>query len=185
MSSYLSRLYAEEPFQDLKAAAKGAISFLPEPFREGARRAKDMLKGMTVGGTLFEELGFSYLGPIDGHDLDQLLPVLRTVKARATGPILIHVHDQERQRLRARRNGASDKGTASSKFNVVTGEQKKAPVECAQLYQSLCGNLLQEAAEDDKICAVTAAMPDGTGLNLFANAIPAAALTLASQNNTA
>ena len=75
----------------MKAAAKGAVQLLPEPFREGARRAKEMVKRMTVGGTLFEELGFSYLGPIDGHDMEQLLQVLRTVKDRATGPILIHV----------------------------------------------------------------------------------------------
>ena len=94
MSSYLSRLYAGEPFQELKAAAKGAVSLLPEPFREGAKRAKDMLKGMTVGGTLFEALGFSYLGPIDGHDMEQLLPVLRTVQDRATGPMLLHVVTQ-------------------------------------------------------------------------------------------
>ena len=91
LSSYLSRLYTGAPFQELKAVAKGAVSFLPEPFQEGARRAKEMLKGMTVGGTLFEELGFSYVGPVDGHDLDQLLPLLRTVRARATGPMLIHV----------------------------------------------------------------------------------------------
>ena len=91
LSSYLSQLYAGAPFHDLKAAAKGAISFLPEPFRDGAKRAKDLLKGMAVGGTMFEALGFSYLGPIDGHDLDQLLPILRTVKQRANGPILIHV----------------------------------------------------------------------------------------------
>ncbi|MEL6887335.1 MAG: 1-deoxy-D-xylulose-5-phosphate synthase N-terminal domain-containing protein, partial [Pseudomonadota bacterium] len=91
MSSYLSSLYAQATFQDLKEAAKGAVSLLPEPFREGAKRAKEMLKGMTVGGTLFEELGFSYLGPIDGHDMGQLLPVLRTVHDRATGPVLIHV----------------------------------------------------------------------------------------------
>jgi 1-deoxy-D-xylulose-5-phosphate synthase len=91
LSAYLSRLYAGTPFQELKAAAKGAVSLLPEPLQEGARRAKEMLKGMTVGGTLFESLGFSYVGPIDGHDLDQLLPVLRTVRARATGPTLIHV----------------------------------------------------------------------------------------------
>ena len=87
MSSYLSRLYAGAPFQELKAVAKGAVSFLPEPFQEGARRAKEMLKGMTVGGTLFEELGFSYLGPIDGHDMEQLLAVLRTVKDLS----LIHI----------------------------------------------------------------------------------------------
>ena len=83
LSAYLSRIYAAEPFHDLKSAAKGMVSLLPEPFQEGARRAKDMLKGMTVGGSIFEELGFSYIGPIDGHDLDQLLPVLRTEIGRA------------------------------------------------------------------------------------------------------
>jgi 1-deoxy-D-xylulose-5-phosphate synthase len=86
LSTYLSRLYAGAPFQEIKQAAKGMVSLLPEPFQEGARRAKELLKGITVGGTLFEELGFSYIGPIDGHDLDQLLPVLRTVKARASVP---------------------------------------------------------------------------------------------------
>ena len=90
LSSYLSRLYAGAPYQELKAAAKGAVSLLPPPLQEGARRAKEMLKSMTVGGTLFEELGFSYVGPIDGHDMEQLLLVLRTVKDRAEGPILIH-----------------------------------------------------------------------------------------------
>ena len=91
LSSYLTSLYTRGPFQDLKAAAKGAVGLLPPPIQEGARRAKEMLKGMAVGGTLFEELGFSYVGPVDGHDLDQLLPLLRTVKSRATGPVLIHV----------------------------------------------------------------------------------------------
>ena len=90
LSSYLSRLYSENSFQELKAAAKGADSLLPEPFREGAKRARDVLKHMTVGGTLFEEMGFSYIGPIDGPDMSQLLSVMRTVKSRATGPILIH-----------------------------------------------------------------------------------------------
>ena len=90
MSSYLSRLYAGAPFQEFKAAAKSAVSLLPEPFQEGARRAKELLKAATVGGTLFEELGFSYVGPIDGHDMEKLLAVLRTVKARADGPMLIH-----------------------------------------------------------------------------------------------
>ncbi|MGB3247266.1 MAG: 1-deoxy-D-xylulose-5-phosphate synthase N-terminal domain-containing protein, partial [Sulfitobacter sp.] len=123
MSSYLSRLYAEEPFQDLKAAAKGAVSLLPAPFREGARRAKDILKGMAVGGTLFEQLGFSYLGPIDGHDMNQLLPVLRTVKQRATGPILIHVLTKKGKGYGPAEN-ARDKGHGVSKFNVITGEQK-------------------------------------------------------------
>lgn len=171
MSSYLSRLYAEEPFQDFKAAAKGAVSLLPEPFREGARRAKDMLKGMTVGGTLFEQLGFSYLGPIDGHDMSQLLPVLRTVKQRATGPILIHVLTKKGKGY-APAEKARDKGHATAKFNLITGEQKKTPSNAPSYTSVFAQSLLAEAAEDDKICAVTAAMPDGTGLNLFAERYP-------------
>ena len=171
LSSYLSRIYAEEPFHDLKAAAKGAVSLLPEPFREGAKRAKEMLKGMAVGGTLFEELGFSYLGPIDGHDLDQLLPVLRMVKARGTGPILIHVLTKKGKGY-APAEQARDKGHATAKFDVVTGEQKKTPSN-APSYTSVFGKTLaDEAARDDKIVAVTAAMPDGTGLNLFAERYP-------------
>jgi 1-deoxy-D-xylulose-5-phosphate synthase len=171
LSSYLSRLYAGEPFQEFKAAAKGAVSLLPEPFREGAKRAKEMLKGMTVGGTLFEELGFSYIGPIDGHDLDQLLPVLRTVKARATGPILIHVITKKGKGYAPAEN-ARDRGHATAKFDVITGKQKKAPSN-APSYTSVFGNTLVDmAATDDKICAVTAAMPDGTGLNLFAERYP-------------
>jgi 1-deoxy-D-xylulose-5-phosphate synthase len=171
LSSYLSRLYAEEPFQELKAAAKGAVSLLPEPFREGAKRAKDMLKGMAVGGTLFESLGFSYLGPIDGHDLTQLLPVLRTVKARATGPVLIHVLTKKGKGY-APAEAARDKGHATAKFDLVTGEQKKTPSN-APSYTGVFGDeLVKHAARDDKICAVTAAMPDGTGLNLFAERYP-------------
>ncbi|MEX0348255.1 MAG: 1-deoxy-D-xylulose-5-phosphate synthase [Paracoccaceae bacterium] len=171
LSSYLSRLYTEEPFQDLKAAAKGAVSLLPEPFREGAKRAKDMLKGMAMGGTMFEELGFSYIGPIDGHDMDQLLPVLRTVKARASGPILIHVLTKKGKGY-APAETARDKGHATAKFDVVTGEQKKAPSN-APSYTSVFGKtLVDEASRDDKIVAVTAAMPDGTGLNLFAERYP-------------
>jgi 1-deoxy-D-xylulose-5-phosphate synthase len=171
MSSYLSRLYAEEPFQDFKAAAKGAVSLLPEPFREGARRAKDMLKGMTVGGTLFEQLGFSYVGPIDGHDMSQLLPVLRTVKDRAKGPILIHVITKKGKGYGPAEQ-ARDKGHGVAKFNVVTGEQKKTPSNAPSYTSVFAKSLLDEAARDDKICAVTAAMPDGTGLNLFAERYP-------------
>ncbi len=171
MSSYLSRLYAEEPFQELAAAAKGAVSLLPEPFREGAKRAKEMLKGMAVGGTLFEELGFSYLGPIDGHDMDQLLPILRMVKARAKGPILIHALTKKGKGY-APAEQARDRGHGVSKFDVVTGEQKKAPSNAPSYTSIFAKTLLEEAARDDKICAVTAAMPDGTGLNLFAERYP-------------
>ena len=171
LSSYLSRLYAEAPFQDLKAAAKGAVSMLPEPFREGAKRAKEMLKGMTVGGTLFEELGFSYLGPLDGHDLHQLLPVLRTVRQRATGPILLHVLTKKGKGY-SHAEHAPDKGHARAKFDVVTGKQKKAPSNAPSYTKVFAEALLQQAAEDPRICAVTAAMPDGTGLDLFAERYP-------------
>ena len=171
MSSYLSRLYAGAPFQDLKAVAKGAVSFLPEPFQEGARRAKEMLKGMTIGGTLFEELGFSYVGPLDGHDLDQLLPVLRTIHDRATGPMLIHVITKKGKGY-APAERARDKGHATAKFDVLTGEQKKAPSNAPSYTAVFAQALMAEAARDDKIVAVTAAMPDGTGLNLFAERFP-------------
>jgi 1-deoxy-D-xylulose-5-phosphate synthase len=171
LSSYLSRLYAGEPFQELKAAAKGAVSLLPEPFREGAKRAKDMLKGMAVGGTMFEALGFSYVGPIDGHDLEQLLPVLRTVKARANGPMLIHVLTKKGKGY-APAERARDKGHATGKFDVLTGEQVKAPSNAPSYTSVFAKALLKEAAEDSRICAVTAAMPDGTGLNLFAERYP-------------
>ncbi|MEM9797275.1 MAG: 1-deoxy-D-xylulose-5-phosphate synthase [Pseudomonadota bacterium] len=171
MSSYLSRLYAGAPFQEFKAAAKEAVGFLPPPFQEGARRAKEMLKGMTVGGTLFEELGFSYVGPIDGHDLDQLLPLLRTVKVRGDGPILIHAITKKGKGFRPA-EGAADKGHATAKFNVVTGEQKKAPSNAPSYTKVFAQSLIQEAEEDDRIVAITAAMPDGTGLNLFAERFP-------------
>ena len=171
LSSYLSRLYAEEPFQQLKDAAKGAVSLLPGPFREGAKRAKDMLKGMAMGGTLFESLGFSYIGPIDGHDMEQLLPLLRMVRARATGPILIHALTKKGKGYRPAEE-ARDKGHATAKFNVLTGEQKKTPSNAPSYTKVFGDELARLAAADDKICAVTAAMPDGTGLNLFAERFP-------------
>ena len=171
LSTYLSQLYAGAPFQDLKDVAKGAISFLPEPFREGAKRAKDMLKGMAVGGTLFEALGFSYMGPIDGHDLDQLLPILRTVQQRADGPILLHVITKK-GRGYGPAEQARDKGHATAKFDVMTGAQQKAASNAPSYTKVFADSLLREAGEDPRICAVTAAMPDGTGLNLFAQRYP-------------
>lgn len=166
MSTYLSRLYAGEPFQELKAAAKGAVSFLPPPFREGAQRAKEMLKHMTVGGTLFEELGFSYLGPIDGHDMEQLLSVLRTVKARANGPILIHAITKKGKGY-APAETARDGGHATARFDVLTGKQAKAKSNAPSYTSVFADALLTHAAKDSRICAVTAAMPDGTGLSKF------------------
>lgn len=171
LSAYLSRIYAGEPFQDLRSAAKGMVSLLPEPLQEGARRAKEMLKGMAVGGTLFEELGFSYIGPIDGHDLDQLLPVLRTAAARATGPMLIHVLTKKGKGY-APAEAARDKGHATGKFDVLTGVQQKAASNAPSYTKVFAQSLIREAETDDKIVAITAAMPDGTGLDLFAARFP-------------
>ena len=171
LSSYLSQLYAGAPFQDLKAAAKGAISFLPEPFRDGAKRAKDLLKGMAVGGTMFEALGFSYIGPIDGHDLDQLLPVLRTVKQRATGPILLHIITKKGRGFAPAEN-AHDKGHATAQFDLVTGKQEKDTSNAISYTAAFSNALVSLASNDNKICAVTAAMPDGTGLKIFSERYP-------------
>ncbi|MEE4117513.1 MAG: 1-deoxy-D-xylulose-5-phosphate synthase [Paracoccaceae bacterium] len=171
MSSYLSRLYAGAPFQEFKAVAKGAVSMLPEPFREGAKRAKDLLKHLTVGGTLFEEFGFSYVGPIDGHDMEQLLPVLRTVRARADGPILIHAITKKGKGY-APAEEARDRGHGVSKFDVITGEQKKAASNAPSYTKVFAESLIAQAAQDERITAVTAAMPDGTGLKQFAERFP-------------
>ena len=171
MSAYLTRLYAGAPFQDLKAAAKSAVAFLPPPFQEGARRAHHVLKHIAVGGTLFEELGFSYVGPVDGHDLDQLLPLLRTVRARAKGPVLIHAITRKGKGY-APAEAAADRGHATAKFDVVTGKQAKAPSNAPAYTRVFAQSLLREAEADPRIVAVTAAMPDGTGLNLFAERFP-------------
>ncbi|TCP40197.1 1-deoxy-D-xylulose-5-phosphate synthase [Rhodovulum marinum] len=171
MSTYLNRLYAGAPFQEFKSMAKGAVNFLPAPFQEGAKRAKDLVKHITVGGTLFEELGFSYVGPVDGHDMDQLLPILRTVKARATGPMLIHAITKKGKGYAPAEN-APDCGHGVAKFDIATGEQKKTPANAPSYTKVFANALIAEARGDRKICAVTAAMPDGTGLNLFAERFP-------------
>ncbi|KGJ23012.1 1-deoxy-D-xylulose-5-phosphate synthase [Paracoccus sanguinis] len=171
LSSYLTRLYTRGPFQELKAAAKGAVSLLPPPMQEGARRAKEMLKGMTIGGTLFEELGFSYIGPVDGHDLEQLLPLLRTVKARADGPVLIHAVTKKGKGY-APAESSADRGHARARFDVVTGEQAKAKSNAPSYTSVFAKALIAQAERDEKIVAITAAMPDGTGLNLFAERFP-------------
>ncbi|MFT5744290.1 MAG: 1-deoxy-D-xylulose-5-phosphate synthase [Paracoccaceae bacterium] len=124
------------------------------------------MKGMTVGGTLFEELGFNYVGPIDGHDLEQLLSVLRTVKARATGPVLIHAITKKGKGY-APAEAALDRGHATAKFDLITGKQTKAKSNAPSYTSVFAEALLKQAAADPKICAVTAAMPDGTGLNRF------------------
>ncbi len=171
LSSYLTGLYADGPFDALRAVAKGAASLLPPPLREGALRAKEMLKGMATGSTLFEELGFSYIGPVDGHDIDQLLHVLRAARMRAAGPVLIHVLTKKGKGY-APAEAAADRGHATGKFDVLTGTQVKAASNAPAYTKVFAQSLLREAEGDERIVAVTAAMPDGTGLNLFAERFP-------------
>ncbi|MQY41950.1 1-deoxy-D-xylulose-5-phosphate synthase [Epibacterium sp. SM1969] len=171
LSTYLAKAYSDPSLQNLKSMADGAASLLPGPLREGAKRAKEVIKNLAVDGSLFEALGFSYIGPIDGHDLGQLLPVLRSAQENARGPVLIHVVTQKGKGY-APAEGAPDKGHATGKFDVGTGEQKKTPSN-APSYSSVFGDSLVElAAKDDKICAITAAMTGGTGLNLMAERYP-------------
>jgi len=171
LSTYLSRLYEAEPFQEFKAAAKGAVSLLPEPFQRGAHRAKEILKSVTVGGTMFEELGFSYVGPLDGHDMEHLVGVLRAAHDHATGPVLLHVITKKGKGYAPAEN-ADDRGHATAKFDVVTGKQHKKPSN-APSYTSVFGRVLSDLATDDsKVCAITAAMPDGTGVGMMAERYP-------------
>jgi len=171
MSAYLSRLYAQTPLHDLKEAAKGAVSLLPEPFREGARRAKELVKGLAVGGTLFEELGFDYVGPIDGHDLGQLLPVLRTVRARAHGPVLIHCITRKGKGY-APAEASADKYHGVARFDIVTGKQAPSAANAPSYTRVFADALIRQAERDNRIVAITAAMPNGTGLDLFAQRFP-------------
>ncbi len=171
LSAYLSRLYAGAPLEPLKAAAKGALALLPPPLVEAALRAKDALKHAATGGGFFESLGFSYFGPIDGHDLGQLLPVLRTLKERATGPVLLHVITKKGKGF-APAERAPDRGHARAKFDPVTGEQVKAKANAPTYTRVFAETLIKLAERDEKIVAITAAMPDGTGLDLFARRFP-------------
>ncbi|MFO1142017.1 MAG: 1-deoxy-D-xylulose-5-phosphate synthase, partial [Amaricoccus sp.] len=171
LSRYLSRLYADEPFHDLVAAARGAIRLLPPPLQQGARRARDLVKGITVGGTLFEELGFSYVGPVDGHDVEQLVGVLRAVKVRGTGPMLIHAVTRKGKGYPPA-EASADKYHGVVKFDVVTGAQDKKPSNAPSYTSVFARSLIREAERDDRIVAVTAAMPDGTGLDKFAARFP-------------
>ncbi|MEY1557233.1 1-deoxy-D-xylulose-5-phosphate synthase [Yoonia sp. R2331] len=168
MSKYLSSLYAS-PLGEMHKMAAGFEAALPGPLRDHARRARQLVTGAAPGnsGTLFEELGFSYVGPIDGHDMSQLLPVLRAARTRATGPVLIHVCTTKGKGFAPAEN-AADCGHGVGKFDPNTGEQpKKRPN--APSYTSVFGHALTEEAEHDpRIVAVTAAMPSGTGVDIMA-----------------
>ncbi|MGF1552268.1 MAG: 1-deoxy-D-xylulose-5-phosphate synthase [Paracoccaceae bacterium] len=172
MSAYLARLLSGKTYHDFRHAAKQALELLPTPFRTAAGKLEEYAKGITVGGTIFEELGFTYIGPIDGHDMSQLLPVLRNVRKYADGPVLIHAITKKGKGY-APAEGAADKGHARAKFDVVTGEQKKAPANAPNYTKVFANALIKEAAADERVVAVTAAMPAGTGLDVFGKRFPA------------
>jgi 1-deoxy-D-xylulose-5-phosphate synthase len=172
MSGYLSRLISGKGYQGLRNAAKGLTKHLPRQIEEAARKIEEYTRGMVTGGTLFEEMGFFYVGPIDGHNLDHLLPVLKNVRdADVDGPILVHVVTQKGKGYGPAEN-AADKYHGVAKFDVVTGKQAKATPN-APSYTKVYGETLTKLAEtDDKITAITAAMPSGTGVNIFAERFP-------------
>jgi len=170
MSSYLSKLYASEPLAQMKTLAEGVEAFMPPPMRAGARRARQLVTGQQ-GATLFDELGFDYMGPVNGHDMEQLLAVLRAAHTRAKGPVLIHVCTVKGKGYApAEQSDCCYHGV--SKFDVPTGAQAKKKPN-APSYTSVFGqSLTEEAARDPNIVAVTAAMPSGTGVNVMADRFP-------------
>ena len=171
MSSYLSGLYANEPLAKMKSLAEGFEAALPSPLRDGAKRARQLVTGLHGSGTLFEELGFEYVGPINGHDLNQLLPVLRAARARATGPVLIHACTVKGKGYAPAENSA-DKYHGVSKFDIATGAQANSKPN-APSYTSVFGEALtDEATRDPRVVCLTAAMPSGTGLNIMAKKFP-------------
>ncbi len=172
MSSYLSRLISSRPFLTLREVMAKVARRFPAPLERAARRADEFARGLLTGGTLFEELGFYYVGPIDGHNMDHLLPLLRNLRDAETGPpVLLHVVTQKGKGY-APAEAASDKYHAVSKFNVVTGAQNKAPPGPPTYTKVFANALIAEAERDDRIVAVTAAMPSGTGLDLFQKRFP-------------
>ncbi|MEE1654692.1 1-deoxy-D-xylulose-5-phosphate synthase [Microvirga sp. CF3062] len=171
MSSYLARLVSGGAYRGLRETAKQLAKKLPKFIYEKAQRAEEFARGFWTGGTMFEELGFFYVGPIDGHNLDHLLPILKNVRDSETGPILVHVVTKKGKGYGPAEE-AADKYHGVVTFDVVTGAQTKAKAN-APAYTKVFGeSLIKEAAKDDKIVAVTAAMPTGTGIDLFSKEFP-------------
>ncbi len=173
MSAYLSRLYSGRTYQSARDALIHIAHKMPKFFEERALRAEEYSRGFMVGGgTLFEELGFFYVGPIDGHNLDHLLPVLTNVRDSTKGPILVHVVTQKGKGY-GPAEASADKYHAVVKFDVATGAQAKAKPN-APSYQNVFGqSLVKEAQKDDKVVGITAAMPSGTGIDIFQKSFPA------------
>ena len=172
MSAYLSRLISSKPYRSLRNFGGRVAQKLPKPMEQAAKRAEEFARGMVTGGTLFEEFGFYYVGPIDGHNLDHLLPILKNVRNdEENGPILIHCVTQKGKGY-APAEESADKYHGVSKFDVITGAQEKGPSNAPSYTKVFAESLIKEAETDDKICTITAAMPSGTGVNLFADRFP-------------
>ena len=171
LSAYLARIVSSRPFLSMRGFAKRVARRLPRPIHDFAKRSEEYARGMATGGTLFEELGFYYVGPVDGHNLDHLLPVLENVRDGDHGPILVHVVTKKGKGY-APAEAAADKYHAVQKFDVVSGEQAKSPAGPPSYTKVFAEALIEEAKRDDRICAITAAMPSGTGIDLFEKAYP-------------
>lgn len=171
LNNYLSRLLSSKSYQSIRHMGQEIARHLPSPLKNTALRVEEYARGIVQGGTLFEEMGFFYVGPIDGHNMDHLLPVLRNLRDAPEGPILLHVVTQKGKGY-APAEASADKYHGVVKFDVVSGKQNK-PKPNAPAYQNVFGEQLARHADtDDRIVAVTAAMPSGTGVHLFANAHP-------------
>ena len=171
LSAYLARMVSSSEYLGLRSLAKRVVQKFSRRLTVAAGKAEEFTRGMVTGGTLFEELGFYYVGPIDGHNLDHLIPVLENVRDAAEGPILVHVVTKKGKGY-APAEAAADKYHGVQKFDVITGAQAKAPPG-PPAYQNVFGDqLVKEAQRDPAICAITAAMPSGTGVDRFGRAFP-------------
>ena len=171
MRSYLARLVSGGTYRNIREAAKQLAKKLPRPLFDSARKAEEFARAFLAGGTMFEELGFFYVGPIDGHNLDHLLPILKNVRDSETGPILVHVVTQKGKGY-APAEAAADKYHGVTTFDVITGTQAKPKANAPSYTSVFAKGLIAEARHDDKVVAVTAAMPNGTGLDLFGKEFP-------------
>ena len=172
MSTYLAKLVSGTGYRALRKVGKQAASVLPKPLQEAARKAEEYARGMAIGGTFFEELGFYYVGPIDGHDLESLIKVLENAKEIEDRPVLVHVVTQKGKGY-SPAEAATDKYHGVVKFNVITGEQAKSRPNAPSYTRVFADALVKLGHADDKIVAITAAMPSGTGLDVFGQIFPA------------
>lgn len=171
MSAYLARLVSGATYRNLREIAKQVSKKLPKFFQDKARKTEEFARGFWAGGTMFEELGMYYVGPVDGHNLEHLLPVLSNIRDNVDGPVLVHVVTQKGKGYPPA-EAAADKYHGVNKFDVITGKQARPPANAPSYTKVFANALIEEARHDEKIVAVTAAMPDGTGLNLFGQAFP-------------